>query len=119
VTGTSFDKINDTTFKIATQVPLPGEMGGVGSSGGGGGTSGGASYYLDAGFGSSVREANADLQKRLSRRLVFGHRRVAIIGEGLAREALRKSLGVLTRTRDSRLTTQLFIAEGEAMPILS
>ncbi|MGO4888880.1 Ger(x)C family spore germination protein [Anaerobacillus sp. MEB173] len=119
VTGTSFDRVNETTFRIAAQIPLPGQMGGAGSSGGGGGTSGGASYYLDAGVGKSVREANADLQKRMSRRLSFGHRRVAIFGEGLARDGLSKALDVLTRTRDSRLTTQIFIAEGEAMPVLS
>jgi len=119
VTGTSFDLLDDKQYKVAIQAPLPGEMGGAGSHGGGGGTSGGATYYLDAGIGHNVRQANEDLQKRMSRQLMFGHRRVSIIGEDLAKEGIRKILDVLTRTREARLRTQLFITEGNAIDILS
>ncbi|WP_051556327.1 Ger(x)C family spore germination protein [Alkalihalobacterium bogoriense] len=118
VTATTYDKLNETEYIVTTQIPLPGEMGGTGSEGGGG-TSGGAMFLLDAGVGRNVREANAELQQRLSRQLIFGHRRVAVFGEGLAREGVRKTLDVLTRTREARLATQLFVAEGDANKILA
>ncbi|WP_100404668.1 Ger(x)C family spore germination protein [Bacillus solitudinis] len=118
VTGTSFDMIDDKNYKVATQIPLPGEIG-SGSQSGGGGTSGGALFYLDAGVGRNVREANANLQKRMSRKLLFGHRRITVFGETLARDGLRKTLDVLTRTREARLTTQIFVAEGEGITVLA
>ncbi|MDT8861187.1 Ger(x)C family spore germination protein [Alkalihalobacillus sp. MEB130] len=119
VTGSSFDMVGENEYKIATQVPLPGEMGGVGSAGGGGGTSGGSLFYLDAGIGNNVREANADTQQRMSRQLIFGHRRIAIFGEALAQSGIRRTLDVLTRTREARLSTRIFVAEGEAINVLA
>lgn len=119
VTGTGFDKVGEKNYRVAVQAPLPGEMGGSGSHGGGGGTSGGATFFLDAGFGKSVRDANEDVQKRMSRRLTFGHRRIAVFGEELARDGLRQTLDVITRTREARLTVQIFVVEGEALGVLA
>lgn len=117
VTATGFDKQGEDEYLITAQAPIPGAMGGTG--GGGGGTSGGAMFYLDAGAGKSVRQANQDLQKRMARRLMFGHRRVVVFGEELAKGGLRETLDVLTRTREARLNTQLFIAKGKANEVLA
>ncbi|MDQ0257904.1 Ger(x)C family germination protein [Evansella vedderi] len=117
VMGTSFDKSDDRNYKTAIIAPLPGQMGGPG--GGGGGTSGEAAYYLDAGIGTTVRDANQNLQQRMPRKLMLGHRRVALFGEELAKEGLGKALDVLTRTTEARLTMQIFVTEGEAIEVLS
>ncbi|MBP3952942.1 Ger(x)C family spore germination protein [Bacillus suaedae] len=117
VTASGFDIQGEDEYLITAQAPIPGAMGGTG--GGGGGTSGGAMFYLDAGIGKSVRQANQDLQKRMARRLMFGHRRVVVFGEDLAKVGLRETLDVLTRTREARLNTQLFIAKGKANEVLA
>ncbi|WP_088102115.1 Ger(x)C family spore germination protein [Halalkalibacter urbisdiaboli] len=119
IVGSSFDKTEDNKYKVTSQMPLPGGMGGVGSSGGGGGTSGDQMFYLDGDSGRNIREANLNMQNRLARRSIFGHRRVVILGEKLAREGIVKTLDVLTRSRDSRLTVQLFVAEGKGEEVLA
>ncbi|MFA9557021.1 Ger(x)C family spore germination protein [Evansella sp. AB-rgal1] len=119
VMGTSYDKVDDKTYKAGIVLPLPGEMGGAGSSGGGGGTSGGASYYVDAAKGRNIREAIENIQKHMSRRIAVGHRRVAVFSEDLARSGLGETLDVLTRTRESRLTTQVFVSEGDALNVIA
>ncbi|ADU30307.1 Ger(x)C family spore germination protein [Evansella cellulosilytica] len=116
VMGSAFDKVGEE-YEVTMISPLPGEMGGP--SGGGGGTSGGATYYLDAALGRSIRDASMNLQRRMSRELKLGHRRILLIGEELAKEGVRKPLDVLSRHRESRITTQVFITEGSAKDVLS
>lgn len=116
VTTTSFDREEDGRFRVGVQVPLPGQMGG--STGGGGGTSGSKPFYVDSEVGSSLREAVQNLQSRMSRRLFFSHRRVLVIGEGLARSGIRDLFDVSTRIPENRLTTRVVIAKGKGIDLL-
>ncbi|KAA0549921.1 Ger(x)C family spore germination protein [Bacillus sp. BGMRC 2118] len=118
VTATGFDKVDENAFQISVQIPLPSAMGGAGSSGGGGGTSGGPSY-IDSEIGRNVREANDNLQSRLSRQLFFGHRRVLVFGEEMARGGFEKSLQLVLEQPQSRLSSYVLVTEGEAMDILT
>lgn len=118
VTATGFDKVEDNKYQVSVQVPLPSAMGGAGSSGGGGGTSGGPSY-VDSELGRNVRESNDNLQKRMSRKLFFGHRRVLVFGEKIARGGIEKSLNLVLEQPQSRLSTYVLVTEGEAVDILT
>lgn len=118
VTETGFDKVGDNQFRVSVQVPLPGDMGESSTSGGGGGTGGGP-YYVDSGIGRNVRESNDDLQKRMSRELYFGHRRILIFGEELARFGFQKSLDVVLEQPQSRLSSYVYVTKGEALNILN
>ncbi|MBM7663041.1 Ger(x)C family germination protein [Bacillus mesophilus] len=117
VIATGFDKVEENKFQVSVQVPLPGAMG-DGASGGGGGTSGGP-YYVDSGIGRNVRESNDDLQKRMSRELYFGHRRVLVFGEKMARGGFQKSLEVVLEQPQSRLSSYVLLTDGEALKILN
>ncbi|MBO8171618.1 MAG: Ger(x)C family spore germination protein [Bacillaceae bacterium] len=119
VLASGFDITEEGMFRVAVQVPLPGAMGGAGSGGGGGGTGGDKSFYVDSGIGRTIRAANEDLQKRMSRQLFFAHQRVVIVGEELSRKGINPILDNITRIPQSRLTNYLLIAKGDALDILN
>ncbi|WP_456275295.1 Ger(x)C family spore germination protein [Bacillus sp. AK128] len=116
VIATGFDKIEENQLQVSVQVPLPGAMGEGG--GGGGGTSGGP-FYVDSGVGRNIRESNSDLQARMSRELYFGHRRVLVFGEKLARSGFEKSLDVVLEQPQSRLSSYVLLTKGSALEILN
>lgn len=118
VTMTGYDKIDENQFRTSVQIPLPGAMGGAGSTGGGGGTKGGP-YYIDSEIGRNIRESNDLLQRRMSRKTNFSHRRVIIIGEELARSGFKKTLDVLLDQPQSRITAYVLLTKGEALQILN
>lgn len=117
ITATGIDKLDDNLFQVSVQVPLPSAMGGP--SGGGGGTSGNTPYYVDSGVGRNVREANDDMQRRMSREQYFAHRRVIILGEKLASEGMERSLDLVVEHPESRLSAFMLIAKGNAIDILT
>jgi spore germination protein KC len=117
VTATGFDKVKENSFLVSVQAPLPSAMGGP--SGGGGGTSGDKPFYVDSSKGRNVREANDNLQKRMSRELFFAHRRVVIFGEKLASEGIKRSLDLILEHPESRLSTYVIVSKGQALDILT
>lgn len=124
-------EINDVAFVLASAIdldkegirmsvliPLPGNMGA--GSGGGGGTEGGSkSFTIKTETGTSVREANDKLQRRLPRRLFYGHRRVILIGESLAKQNVSLMLDSVTRMPENRLTALVAVAKGTALDVLN
>lgn len=117
VSGMAVDKTEDGNYRLAVQFPLAGQLGGPG--GGGGGTSGAKSWYLDSASGSSLKEADANLQRSLSRQLYYAHRRVLIFGEQLAREGISSHLDITIRTSQNRLSAMVVFAKGEAIDVLN
>lgn len=119
VLGTSFDqgKEKGMRYQVGVQISLPGAMGGA--SGGGGGTGGGGKpYYVDTANGRTIREAKSILQERMSRQLNFAHRRVVLVGEGLAKKGFSEAMDVILRTPDSRINAYILITEGDALKVL-
>jgi spore germination protein KC/spore germination protein len=117
VVASSFDLEPDGRYRVTCQMALPGQMGGA--SGGGGGTSGARSFYVDSEVGRTIREANAKQQARLSRQLFFGHRRVLVIGEELAKQGIREVFDVIARVPENRLTSNIVIAKGKGYDLLT
>lgn len=104
---------SDGRYKVSTQFPLVGQIGGT--KGGGGGTGGGdKTWYLNIGEGSTVWEAVIRQQFTLSRVLNYAHRRVLLVGENLAEHGVDSLLDLVTRNPESRMTTLLLVTRGEA-----
>jgi len=118
VTATGVDKEEENKFRVSCQIPLPGAMGGAGSSGGGGGTAGAQPFYVDSGTGRNIKEANDNLQLRMSRNLYFAHRRVIVFGKELAKSGFKKSLDVILVQPQSRISTFVLISENDALGVL-
>jgi spore germination protein KC len=118
VMGTAIDKVGED-YRIAIQFPLPGQMGGPGTSGGGGGTSGDKSWYTNSATGKSLREIDEELQRSLSRRLYFAHRRVLLVGEAMAKDDISPAIELIARVPMNRMTTLPLIVKGEARNLFS
>ncbi|WP_158289591.1 Ger(x)C family spore germination protein [Paenibacillus flagellatus] len=116
VMATGVDKEKDG-YRISVIIPLPGNMGGA--SGGGGGSGGQAPYTIDSEKGRTLREANARLQSRLSRRLFYAHRKVLLIGEELAKEGLVEVMDITARVAENRLTSYMAVTKGKAYDVLN
>ncbi|MCM3630753.1 Ger(x)C family spore germination protein [Paenibacillus glycanilyticus] len=116
VLASAIDKEGDN-IRVSVLIPLPGNMG---STGGGGGSGGQKPFAIKTETGKTVREAVSKLQFRLPRHLFFGHRRVIIIGEQLAREeGVSTIFDAVTRTPENRLTAFIAISEGKAQDVLN
>ena len=118
VVATGLDKEEDQ-YRVTVQVPLPGQLGGIGKSGGGGGTSGGKPYFNDSVAAATVRKANEMQQRSLSRQLYFAHRRVVLIGEELAKEGIAPLMDILGRVPQNRLTAFLLVTKGTARDMMT
>ncbi|WP_251554096.1 Ger(x)C family spore germination protein [Neobacillus muris] len=118
VIASGVDKVGQDRYRVAVQIPLPSSLGGAGSSGGGGGTSGEGPVAVLVGTGDNIRQSIEDIQARLSRNIFFGHRRVYIIGEDLARQGIKEALNSTFIHPQSRLSTFLVISKGEAYEML-
>jgi spore germination protein KC len=117
VLATAVDLEEDGQYRVSVQMALPGQMGGP--SGGGGGTSGANAFYVDSDKGQSIRQAHGKLQRRLSRRLFFAHRRVLVIGESLARKGIRETFDVVARIPENRLSSLVIVAKGKGFDLLN
>lgn len=105
------------SIRISVLIPLTGNMG---NTGGGGGSGGQKPFIIKTESGKTVSEAVSKLQSRLPRHLFFGHRRVIIVGEELARtEGIETIIDAVTRTPEKRLSTFIAISEGKALDLLS
>jgi Ger(x)C family germination protein len=118
VVATAEDKAGKENYRVTVQAPLPSSLGGTGSSGGGGGTSGEGPFLVAQGTGKNLRQGVDDIQGRLSRKLYFPHRRVLILGEGLAKRGITESLNAILVEPQSRLSTYLLISKGDSVKML-
>jgi Ger(x)C family germination protein len=116
VVGTAVDKA-EQGYRVSWQIALPGQMGGP--SGGGGGTSGEKKWYIDAVTDKTVNTAVEKIQRSVSRRLNFSHRRIVVIGEEVAKEGVTSILDVFIRAPLNRLTAFPIVAKGEGQDLLS
>lgn len=117
VMASAVDLEESGEYRVSVQLPLAGQLGGA--KGGGGGSGGTTPYYIDSETGSTLSEATAKLQKRMAREMFFGHRRVILVGERLARQGLHEVFDSIARNPQSRLTTFLVVTHGKASELLN
>lgn len=99
---------------VSVVVPSKAAMatGDGGGDGGGSKTAGPAALY--SAEGETIMDASVKLQKRLSRRLFWGHTRTLIIGEAFARSGVRPAFDFWSRHREPRLRMQVAVTPGLA-----
>lgn len=117
VIAMGLDKEPNGMYRLSVQVPLVSNLGGP--TGGGGGTSGDKAYYVDSAVGKTIRDANKQIQSRMSRHLYYAHHRMIVIGEDLAKDGIRDPMDVISRFPENRLTAYLVMAKGKAIDLLN
>lgn len=112
VIATSVDKDEDGEYRIGVQVPLVSQLGGSPGSGGG------PAFFIDTEKGRTIREAINLLQRRMSRQMIFSHRRILVVSEEVAKEGIHEFFDELSRLPDNRLTTYMIVSKGKAIDLL-
>jgi spore germination protein KC len=114
---TSYDW-EDDQYRIGVSFPLVSQM--SGTQGGGGGTGGkeGQNNYLESAKAPAIRDAINHVQRKLSRRLYFAHRRVLLIGETAAERGVKPILDTLSRYPENRISTYLLVAKDSALGLM-
>lgn len=114
---TSFDW-EDDQYRVGVSFPLVSQM--SGTQGGGGGTGGkeGQNNYLESAKAPAIRDAINHVQRKLSRRLYFAHRRVLLIGETAAERGVKPILDTLSRYPENRISTYLLVAKDSALGLM-
>lgn len=99
-------------YEVTVQVPIPTKI--VGSGDGGGGGSGQNAVQLFTGTGKTMTDALEAIENQTNQRIFFGHARLLLFGEELAREGIGKSLDSLRRHPEIRRRQWPIVVKGKA-----
>ncbi|WP_141430430.1 Ger(x)C family spore germination protein [Bacillus sp. 03113] len=123
VLGVAIDKYKDKKIELTLQVLIPrsaasgGQQGSGGSGGGGGG--GGPIALVRSVVGKNIADATSKLEGKFSRKIFWGHCKMYIIGEKLAKEeGIRRQMDFLLRHPEPRERAYLFVSHGKAADFL-
>ncbi|MEC1396610.1 Ger(x)C family spore germination protein [Peribacillus simplex] len=118
VTAAAIDKKGNNQIELSIQVFIPSS---ISSGGGQGGTSqegGGVTTLVRHEIGSNISDALSKLQSKLPRKVFWGHCKVFVFGEKLAKEGIQEQLDFLLRHPQPREKANVYVSKGKAKPIL-
>jgi Ger(x)C family germination protein len=109
--------LRDNIYEMTVEIPIVSQM--AGSSGGAGGGGGdGMPHIVVSSTGADISEINRAITHRSNRVLFYGHQKVLIFGEELARKGIRPLLDFFERDPEPNKRTKILIAEGEGKDVL-
>lgn len=105
-------------LRVAVQIALPGRIPlGPGEGGGGKGGSGSTVWVIDV-VGHTIDDALMNLQQQISGRLFFGHLRVIVVSEAVAKRGLQNLNDYLRRNSEVRRMAWMMISKGNALKLM-
>lgn len=111
VMAVGIDKLESGRFEVTIQVARPGNRSG---GGGGAGSAGGDSVYTASADGDTIFAAIRNLAQFTSRRIMWAHNNVVVVGESLAQETIRPVVDFFTRNQELRMRTWVVVARGSS-----
>lgn len=114
VSGIYIDKASNGNMEISLSFALPnrlvpGDLGGAGTTG--------KPYTIQSATGKTFTEAYKKIQSTLSRNISWGHTRIIIISEEMARDGIRDVLEFVLREPNLNINQSILIAPGKAKDI--
>lgn len=105
--------------KVGVQIALPGRIPlGPGESGGASGNSKETVWVISV-VGHTIDDALMNLQQQVASRLFFGHLRVLIVSEEIAKEGMENLNDYFRRNSEIRRMAWLMVSKGEAFRMLT
>lgn len=101
-------------YRVSVQIAKPSEAAG-GTAGGGGGSA----VWIGAADGKTVFDAIRNIAKFSSRRVMWAHNNVIVIGEKLAREGITPVMDFFTHNPELRMKTWVAVTRGNAESIVA
>lgn len=117
ITAAAIDRYEDDQIRLSVQVFIPRAIGGGGESGGGSGDS--EQTLVRTGIGINLADAISKLQVNMPRKVFWGHCKVFIFGEELAKNGIQETMDFLLRHPQPRERAYMYVSRGEAKEILS
>lgn len=115
----SFPTPEEAMIRVAAQIALPGRIPlGPGEGGGGNEGSGQTVWVIDV-VGHSIDDALMNLQQQISGKLFFGHLRVIVVSEAMAKSGLQNLNDYLRRNSEVRRMVWMMIAKGNAKKFMT
>lgn len=105
-------------IRVAVQIALPGRIPlGPGEGGGGKGSESHTVWVLEV-VGNSIDDAIMNLQQQVSSRLFFGHLRVIVVSEAVAKKGLENVNDYFRRNPEVRRMAWLVVSKGNALKFM-
>lgn len=105
-------------IRVAVQIALPGKIPlGPGEGGGGKGQARQTVWVIDV-VGHTLDDALMNLQQQVSGRLFFGHLRVIVVSEAIAKKGLQNLNDYFRRNPEVRRMAWMMIAKGNAESLM-
>ncbi|PWT98969.1 MAG: Ger(x)C family spore germination protein [Bacteroidetes bacterium] len=113
-----FAKSDFAGYKLTAQVAIPGRipLGPGGPSGGGGPTA--KPVLIMSKTGKTIDDAVNNLQQELANRVFFGHLRIIVVNQTLAKSGMQDVQDFFRRNAEIRRLAWLIISKGSAGPII-
>lgn len=110
VMAVGIDKAGGDRYEVTIQVARPGATG-RGKAGSEGGGEAGAVYTASA-TGDTIFAAIRNLAQFTSRRIMWAHNNVVVIGESVAKDDITPVMDFFTRNQELRMRTWVVVARG-------
>lgn len=120
VTAAAIDKNDNDQIELSVQVFIPSSISSGGGGQGGGSSQGGGAVTTLVRYekGSNISDALSKLQSKLPRKVFWGHCKIFVFGEKLAKEGIQEQLDFLLRHPQPREKANVYVSKGKAKPIL-
>lgn len=106
-------------IRLTVQIAVPGRIP-LGTGGGGAdGTSGGKPVWVLSSVGNTIEDALMNLQQQLADKLFYGHLRVIVISEAIAKKGIENENDFFRRQPQVRRTVWMVVSKGNAADIMN
>ncbi|CAN7591984.1 Ger(x)C family spore germination protein [Paenibacillus sp. LjRoot56] len=117
ILGVASDKKDNDTIELSVQVFIPKSAGGGPSEGMSSGGGAGQTFVRSA-TGVTMADAMSKLREKFPRELFWGHDKVFIIGEKMAKEGVSDMIDFMMRFPQARVRLRVFACHGSARHVL-
>lgn len=111
--GVDRSKTDKGRYTMTIQVPIPNLI-----MGGAGGEQGQEAIRVMSATGNTLNEASSNLQKRLNQVLFYGHTRILVLSEEVAKEGIEELLDPFRRAPQIRRLMWPMVVKGSARELL-
>ncbi|AJI26239.1 Ger(x)C family spore germination protein (plasmid) [Bacillus cereus] len=120
VLGTAIDKEKRGNIRLTIQILIPRAVSSGQTAGGGGGGGGDHQVLVRSAIGENMVDAASKLQTKFPRKIFWGHCKIYIFGEKLAKKGdIHKQIDFLLRHPEPRERAYLFVSDGKAKDLLT
>ncbi|WP_139787339.1 Ger(x)C family spore germination protein [Cohnella massiliensis] len=110
---------DERMIRLTVQIAIPGKIPlGPGEGGGGGKGESGQTVWVIAVTGHTIDDALVNLQQQVSGRLFYGHLRVIVVSEAVAREGMENLNDYLRRNSEVRRMAWMMVSQGKAEDLM-